>query len=90
VEVIGDPHAPAVSLPEKDRTVSVEQEAAWALELISKFLRTEKSPVPAESWTQTAQGLASLRNLQRYSDWLIFRQFSSIRMEYVSPLTVCC
>jgi len=68
--VSGEPHAPAVLLPEKGRTVSVEQEAAWALELVSKFLRTEKSPVPAGSWTQTAQRLASWQYLQRYSDWL--------------------
>ena len=45
----GDPHAPAVLLPEKDRTVSVEEEIAWALELVSKFLRTEISPVSSGS-----------------------------------------
>ena len=45
----GDRHAPAVLLPAKDRTVFVEQEAAWAPELVSKFLRTKKSPVPAGS-----------------------------------------
>jgi hypothetical protein len=45
--VRGDSHARAVLFPQKDRTVSVEQEAAWSLELVSKFLRKEKSPVPA-------------------------------------------
>jgi hypothetical protein len=47
--VSDDPHAPAVLLPQKDHTVSVEQETAWAPELVSKFLRTEKYPVPTGS-----------------------------------------